>query len=171
MGGSPAIMHVDNLKKLAPLWFDLSVQLKADRAADAAFGWVLEMWGYSIACARMGVKHYVWQQLQIEPSAAWHQVVAPGRVALVWLPKWRPSARHSAPKWRHSTPKWRHSTPKWSRPPLHEVTEENAFIYHYTFGVEYTKEGVPVVGGVGEWSLDKRHYFGAAPPNKCARIA
>ena len=54
---------------------------------------------------------------------------------------------------------------------MQEVTEENAFIYHYTFGVEYTKEGVPVVGGVGEWSLDKRHYFGAAPPNKCARIA
>jgi len=30
--------------------------------------------------------------------------------------------------------------------------------------VEYTKEGVPVVGGVGEWSLDKRKYFGQAPP-------
>ena len=27
-------------------------------------------------------------------------------------------------------------------------------------------DGVPVVGGVGAWSLDKRHYFGAPPPNQ-----
>ena len=46
VGPSPAIMHVDTLRRLAPVWYDLSVELKADRAADAAFGWVLEMWGY-----------------------------------------------------------------------------------------------------------------------------
>ena len=26
------------------------------------------MWGYSIACATLGVKNSVWQQLQIDPS-------------------------------------------------------------------------------------------------------
>uniref|UniRef100_A0A0D3IL81 Hydroxyproline O-arabinosyltransferase-like domain-containing protein n=1 Tax=Emiliania huxleyi (strain CCMP1516) TaxID=280463 RepID=A0A0D3IL81_EMIH1 len=68
VGPSPAIMHVDTLKRLAPLWLELSVRLKRDREADAALGWVLEMWGYSIACAALGVKNSVWQQLQIEPS-------------------------------------------------------------------------------------------------------
>ena len=48
VGPSPAIMHVSNLRKLAPLWYELSVQMKADREADGAFGWMLEMWGYSI---------------------------------------------------------------------------------------------------------------------------
>ena len=120
VGGSPAVMHVETLKKLAPVWYDLSVQLKADREADRAFGWVLEMWGYSIACARLGIKQYVWQQLQIEPAAAWHQ----------------------------------------------DVSAQDPYIYHYTFGVEYSFEGVPRVGGVGEWSLDKRKYFGRAPPAK-----
>ena len=120
VGPSPAIVHVDNLKKLTPLWYQLSVDLKADGAADRAFGWVLEMWGYSIACARVGVKHYVWQQLQIEPSSTWHQ----------------------------------------------NVSAENPYIYHYTFGVEYSIDGIPMVGAVGEWSLDKRHYFGAPPPRK-----
>ena len=43
VGPSPAIMHVSNLKKLAPLWYELSVQMKADREADGAFGWMLEM--------------------------------------------------------------------------------------------------------------------------------
>ena len=47
--------------------YDLSVELKHDREADAAFGWVLEMWGYSIACARLGIKNFVWQQLQVKP--------------------------------------------------------------------------------------------------------
>ena len=75
VGPSPAIMHVSNLKKLAPLWYELSVQMKADREADAAFGWMLEMWGYSVAALRVGVKHFAWQQIQIEPSAAWHQDV------------------------------------------------------------------------------------------------
>ena len=120
VGGSPAIMHVDTLKRLAPVWYDLSVKLKADREADRAFGWVLEMWGYSIACARLGIKQFVWQQLQIEPAAAWHQ----------------------------------------------DVSAQDPYIYHYTFGVEYSFEGVPKVGGVGEWSLDKRKYYGRAPPAK-----
>ena len=46
------------------------------------------------------------------------------------------------------------------------VTVEDPFIYHYTFGVEYSADGIPVVGQVGEWSLDKRHYFGAPPPKE-----
>ena len=120
VGPSPAIVHVDNLKKLTPLWYDLSVELKHDNVADRTFGWVLEMWGYSIACARVGVKHYVWQQLQIEPSATWHQ----------------------------------------------NVSAEDPYIYHYTFGVEYSADGIPMVGTVGEWSLDKRHYFGSPPPRE-----
>lgn len=129
VGPSPAIMHVDSLKRLTPLWLDLSVKLKADAEADAAFGWVLEMWGYSLACANLGIQNFVWQQLQIEPSATWHQ----------------------------------------------NLTAEEPYIYHYTFGVEYTEDGIPVVGAVGEWSLDKRHYFGGyppaalEPPPECAR--
>ena len=118
VGPSPALMHVDNLVRLAPVWFDLSVDLKHDAEADSAFGWVLEMWGYSLASARLGIKHFVWQQLQIEPSASWHQ----------------------------------------------DVSSEAPYIYHYTFGVEYSSEGFPMPGAVGEWSLDKRHYFGAYPP-------
>ena len=120
VGPSPAIMHVSNLKKLAPLWYELSVQMKADREADGAFGWMLEMWGYSVAALRVGVKHFAWQQIQIEPSAAWHQ----------------------------------------------DVNSQDPYIYHYTFGVEYNLDGTPVVGGKGAWSLDKRNYYGQAPPKQ-----
>ena len=74
---------------------NVSFALKRDPEADAEFGWMLEMWGYSIACARVGIKHYVWQQLQIEPSSTWHQ----------------------------------------------NVSAEDPYIYHYTFGVEYSADG------------------------------
>ena len=36
--------------------------------AESIFGWVLEMWGYTIAANRLGIKHYVWQSLQTEPT-------------------------------------------------------------------------------------------------------
>jgi hypothetical protein len=42
VGPSPAIVHVDNLKKLTPLWYKLSVDLKHDTAADRAFGWCVD---------------------------------------------------------------------------------------------------------------------------------
>ena len=44
-----------------------AVKLKADRDADRIFGWVLEMWGYTIAAASVGIKHRV-SNLQIEPG-------------------------------------------------------------------------------------------------------
>ena len=71
------IRHVRYTRYMRYIRYSLSVDLKADGSADRAFGWVLEMWGYSIACARHGIKHYVWQQFQTEPSSTWHQVGAP----------------------------------------------------------------------------------------------
>ncbi|KAJ1617648.1 hypothetical protein T492DRAFT_1098196, partial [Pavlovales sp. CCMP2436] len=130
-GPSPAILHKTILEKITNDWFELSVELKADRETDACFGWVLEMWGYTITCARHGVKHNVIQQLQIEPASTWRQ----------------------------------------------NVSGENPYIYHYTFGLEYTHDGLPMVGQAGEWSFDKRQYFGAFPaspmadPPECAHEA
>ena len=35
----------------------LCLELKRDREADQALGWVLEMWAYTLAAARTGVRH------------------------------------------------------------------------------------------------------------------
>jgi hypothetical protein len=115
-------MHTKILELITNDWFDLSVELKRDHETDGCFGWVLEMWGYTITCARHGVKHNVIQQLQIEPASSWRQ----------------------------------------------NVSGENPYIYHYTFGLEYTHDGLPMVGQSGEWSFDKRQYFGAFPPSTMA---
>jgi len=41
------------LRAVTPLWYELSRKLKRDPEANAAYGWMLEMWGYSIAAARL----------------------------------------------------------------------------------------------------------------------
>ena len=38
------------------------------------------------------------------------------------------------------------------------------YIFHYTYGVEYSQEGLPMELQVGEWSLDKR-----CRPSTCCR--
>lgn len=47
----------------------------------------------------------------------------------------------------------------------HAELEGNPHIYHYTFGLEFTTDGLPVTT-VGDWSLDKRHYMNAYPPRQ-----
>ena len=125
-GPSPVLIHLPLLRKLTPEWLKLSFALKRDAEADKIFGWVLEMWGYTLAAAKLGVRHHVWSEFQQEPASLWHTDL-----------------------------------------------DGNPHIYHYTFGLEYTTDGIPVKK-IGDWSLDKRHFMNSypsadlAPPPKCA---
>ena len=38
------------------------------------------------------------------------------------------------------------------------------YIMHYTYGMDYTKEGTFTPGKYGEWRFDKRTYAGLPPP-------
>lgn len=43
--------------------------------------------------------------------------------------------------------------------------DRGAYIFHYTYGLEYTMAGRPQgFNQIGEWSLDKRHYGASYPP-------
>ena len=98
-GPSPTIIHLPMLRRMTPEWLSLSFELKRDPQADKVFGWVLEMWGYTLA-ARLGIRHLVMEELQAEPSALWN-----------------------ADMKDHGSP----------------------HIYHYTFGLEYSLDGVAVL--------------------------
>ena len=54
------------------------------------------------------------------------------------------------------------------------MSAEEPYIYHYTFGVEYSLEGFPMPGAVGEWSLDKRREHSTSSrvlaALRCARV-
>ena len=100
--------HPPTSRLLARRRLRLSFQLKRDPEAEKVFGWVLEMWGYTLASTRLGVRHLVWPSFQTEPSALWHTQL------------------DGAPH-----------------------------IYHYTFGLEFTADGLPAAG-VGEWCAPSR---------------
>ena len=107
--------------QVAQKWLDCSYTLRGSpEPAKIIQDWVLEMWGWSIAAASMGVKHKIVPSFQIEPNAY-------ARTA--------------------------------------EDFHTKAYIFHYTYGIEYKLDGNPQgYNTIGEWSLDKRHYGGAYPP-------
>jgi len=70
VGPSPLIVHKAQLRGLIEPWWRLCLELKRDREADQALGWVLEMWAYTLAAARTGVRHQVHKTFQAEPGGA-----------------------------------------------------------------------------------------------------
>ena len=53
IGSSPVFIHKEDLRRVAPVWHDVTLKIKQDKEADKAWGWVLEMYGYTIA-AKIG---------------------------------------------------------------------------------------------------------------------
>ena len=70
IGPSPVIIHLPQLKKVAQRWLEYSYILRGNpEPARIIQDWVLEMWGYSIAAASVGVRHKIIRNYQIEPNA------------------------------------------------------------------------------------------------------
>ena len=68
VGPSPVIIHKAQLRTVVEPYWQLCLTLKRDAAANQAFGWVLEMWAWSLATARLGIRHLVLRELQAEPA-------------------------------------------------------------------------------------------------------
>ena len=67
IGSSPVFIHKDDLRKIAPTWHDVTVKIKRDPEANKEWGWVLEMYGYTIASWLSGVRHDLRPKLQAQP--------------------------------------------------------------------------------------------------------
>ena len=67
IGNSPVMISKEQLREVVPKWHDLAVRMKNDAEADKAFGWVIEMWAYSIASAQVGVEYELHKEMmQVE---------------------------------------------------------------------------------------------------------
>lgn len=67
IGNSPVIIKKTELMEIAPLWHNVSLQMKNDPVVDKEFGWVLEMYGYATAAAMKGVSHILWRDFMVQP--------------------------------------------------------------------------------------------------------
>ncbi|XP_042413136.1 hydroxyproline O-arabinosyltransferase 1-like isoform X1 [Zingiber officinale] len=67
IGNSPVIVDKASLRKIAPTWMNISLEMKKNPEADKAFGWVLEMYAYAVASALHGVGNSLHKDLMIQP--------------------------------------------------------------------------------------------------------
>lgn len=56
IGNSPTYMTWDDMVKIMPIWMNTSIAIFKDQEASAAWGWVQEMYGFTIAAWLGGIK-------------------------------------------------------------------------------------------------------------------
>lgn len=57
IGNSPTFMTFEAMKRVMPIWMNTSIAIFKDTEASQAWGWVQEMYGFTIACWLGGIKH------------------------------------------------------------------------------------------------------------------
>ncbi|KAL6783874.1 hypothetical protein ACKKBG_A03835 [Auxenochlorella protothecoides x Auxenochlorella symbiontica] len=70
IGNSPVMIHKDQFASIVDLWVNTSLAIKADHEADKEFGWVQEMYAYSIASATADggpIRYDLHKELMIQP--------------------------------------------------------------------------------------------------------
>jgi len=85
IGPSPVIIHRKDLEAIAKPWEETAVALKTNERANAALGWVIEMWGYSIAAAKIGLRHQEFADFQVEPGALSSSSQLRGFTSRYWI--------------------------------------------------------------------------------------
>ena len=55
-GNAPTMMRFDDLAKVAPLWMNTSLAIFYDSEANKEWGWVQEMYAFTIACYNAGLR-------------------------------------------------------------------------------------------------------------------
>ncbi|PON95258.1 peptidyl serine alpha-galactosyltransferase [Trema orientale] len=83
--GGLLAMHIDDLRKLAPLWLSKTEEVREDRAHWGTNltgdiygkGWISEMYGYSFGAAEAGLRHKINDNLMIYPGYVPREGVEP----------------------------------------------------------------------------------------------
>ncbi|KAG2501810.1 hypothetical protein HYH03_000310 [Edaphochlamys debaryana] len=57
VGNSPTFMTFDDMKRVMPTWMNVSIAVFKDQEANSVWGWVQEMYGFTIAAWLNGIKH------------------------------------------------------------------------------------------------------------------
>eukprot|EP00877_Chromochloris_zofingiensis_P001819 jgi/Chrzof1/11638/Cz06g03080.t1 len=57
IGNSPTFLTTQQMKQVVPIWYNLSVAIYKDKEANSKWGWVQEMYAFTIALYNIGVRH------------------------------------------------------------------------------------------------------------------
>eukprot|EP00899_Mesostigma_viride_P003337 jgi/Mesvir1/13003/Mv06007-RA.1 len=67
VGNSPVLMRKEDLRVVGPSWHNASLHLYADPSARKELGWVLEMYGFALACAVHGLSVHADKHIMVQP--------------------------------------------------------------------------------------------------------
>eukprot|EP01065_Artemidia_motanka_P021718 TRINITY_DN25974_c0_g1_i1.p1 TRINITY_DN25974_c0_g1~~TRINITY_DN25974_c0_g1_i1.p1 ORF type:complete len:580 (+),score=175.62 TRINITY_DN25974_c0_g1_i1:114-1853(+) len=141
-GPSPALLHIDDWRKVTPGWLENSFSLRRRYEAIAAYGWVLEMWGFISAAVQVDIDLKTDKWYQVEPCAVygWNCI---GKL--------------------HPT----YTVDEWKR-----NASAGPYIAHITQAMDFQldgRHGVPKNESTWKkdhppWAWNKRHYSASYPP-------
>jgi|TARA_B110000967_G_scaffold101460_1_gene104158 hypothetical protein len=179
IGSSPVFIHKKDLATIAPIWRDVTLKIKQDKEADKEWGWVLEMYGYTIAAKIAGVRHdlvrvaFTKSKHCLPPlfdvhslkGSALHThtctVEARLRVTVCsYTLRSTPilETEETDPFLSHSQRPQLQAQPPWDK----SIGE--FFILHFTYGNDYDLNGKFTPGKIGQWRFDKRTWMSSIPP-------
>lgn len=115
VGNAPTMLTLDQLKRLSPVWLNMSIYIHHDEEANTKWGWVQEMYAFAMSLYTIG-----------ERFVSLH--------------------------------------PDWMAQPPWDETMKSFYLLHYTYGMDYTLQGVFTPGQMGQWRFDKRTYAVVPPP-------
>lgn len=70
IGNSPVMIHRDQFTQIVDTWVDTSFKIKQDKEADTAWGWVQEMYGFSISSSQAAaspIRYDLHKELMLQP--------------------------------------------------------------------------------------------------------
>mmetsp|Transcript_36561 Transcript_36561/g.92332 ORF Transcript_36561/g.92332 Transcript_36561/m.92332 type:complete len:560 (-) Transcript_36561:275-1954(-) len=80
IGNSPTYMAIEDMKRTMPIWMNTSIAIFKDSEASQAWGWVQEMYGFTIACWLAGIKHVdLYLHMMAQPPWDAKLEMAPGK--------------------------------------------------------------------------------------------
>eukprot|EP00475_Leptophrys_vorax_P027870 TRINITY_DN3984_c0_g1_i1.p1 TRINITY_DN3984_c0_g1~~TRINITY_DN3984_c0_g1_i1.p1 ORF type:complete len:510 (+),score=94.08 TRINITY_DN3984_c0_g1_i1:492-2021(+) len=86
--GAPYVVHARDLKKIAPLWVEVMEQLRANEVTRKKGDWLTDMYAYTIATLRLGIRHRMAPMMISHPemdSEPWHLADAEDKKTLFVL--------------------------------------------------------------------------------------
>ncbi|GAB4823623.1 hypothetical protein N2152v2_010669 [Parachlorella kessleri] len=56
IGNAPTLLSLEDMKRLMPVWFNLSIAVHTDPVSNKEWGWVQEMYAFTLSCWNLGLR-------------------------------------------------------------------------------------------------------------------
>lgn len=194
IGNSPTWMRTEELTDLAPLWLETSRRMFGDAETKKAWGWVLEMYGFTVSlhkkkadAERLGEERAVLKaaaaarggkgdgggeegqegSLSFPPLSSGASEAALGARRAFRREQRRQRRRREADDEDEETKggKVRVLPRVMLQPPWDARVTAGAALLHYTYGCDFSSNGTFLPGERGAWRVDKREWS-ASPPTR-----